>query len=394
MAIIKQLFPDTASTAKVLLPDTATTYKQKVDDGDFLIQQIVGHDFGKYSDTKDFYIQPVPLDNTYAQIMTNSKTMVGAYATSSNYGYNDDVSLTLEFINDHTIRLTRASTGYNTNMFYGIQIISYIGEAGGPNEFIVRQRGIHDMASGTASGNETISGISNLDNVVPVVVAQYNTGTNPSHQQLETRLKMTSSTNMLLERTDGTSNTKTTYAIVEYTGSNWSIGHSYLDGITPGSWNDLPLYSDHAMTTTMSQPAWDKAFWEFSFKSGNHTGLTSNCIAVRGTNVDKGICYVDSAAVNMASAGIGYHSIYNPGFTVQHLTPADPGTDNNYYVNITAVADPSKTSVHYSMNTTGTGTAYPRWGRRASLYGTDKVWIRNNYAGNSLITGLVVCEWE
>ena len=169
-----------------------------------------------------------PSSASTAFIRVNNTQLTGAGPDTGNSNNNaDDVTVYItnpgNIVND--IVFERAPfPGGNTRISW--EIVEYTGVAGGENEIIVRDANVvtYVGANSTVSG-PTVGTVVDDTAVVPFITSQYNpdAGRNGFNQGLSTS-QWNSGTNQVdLTRGAAGSAAVTTYALVEFTGSNWKI---------------------------------------------------------------------------------------------------------------------------------------------------------------------------
>ncbi len=366
--------------------------------GDFNIQRITGIDFGLSEDSMDFTtaagdFTTVVMANTIVRLTNTNNTGSGLSANTTNAA-NDDIGITIELITPDTIRIMREPTGVNLDCVYQIEIIEYIGAAGGANEFIVRGRGNISLAASSTTGTAIIAGIINVNNCVPILAGQRSSRLIQDWRDGNHRLTLTSSSEIQAERLLANAASVCSFTVVEYTGSSWEIGHFKGSVAAVGTYSNTLYVEAVTQSTVKNIINWNNCFIEKSQTSGAASGLSSQAIVFKkGINTTT-FSSVTSTDANILNMKIAAHAIYNPNINVQHLSVADPGVDNIFNVTITAVASLAKTSVVGSMASTGTGVAYSRYQRGLSLLNTTTVEFRGARTGNLLITELQVIEWN
>lgn len=337
---------------------------------DFKIQRFSGDDFGGASATKDITITAVSsLNNAFARLTNTSHIGGGRFGSSANLD-TDEIGMTCELINTTTVRLTRDPAKTN-NQSYSLEVIEYSGVASGPNEFIVRQRGLISNTTGAVSVSVAISGFTDRNKCVPFLTGQrgnLDSGTTTNPHFTHSRLEWDSSNNLIsrISAAAGTINYFCSYAVVEFTGSNWLIGHGNLDSISSTS-QDVTIVQEvvtnQASPTTQDIGDWNKAFVEQSFRPGGSGGVSVNssqAVIVKPKTADTtGVTITRATTVNTPTMGVCFHVLKNADFSVQHQEPSDPGTtDGTFDVTLTTtLADLARATIHGSQFTQDTGNS-------------------------------------
>lgn len=139
-----------------------------------------------------------------------------------------------------SLNFVRGGTpAYNAD--YRYEILCYTGGSGGANEFVVRDVGTVTGTSQTLTGS-TITTISNEADCVVFItgVSSTNTGSTDWHEMLFTADLVANASNWDPQFTRGTSATASgttiSYAVVEFTGSNWSVDRFETSSYSGTAW--------------------------------------------------------------------------------------------------------------------------------------------------------------
>jgi hypothetical protein len=172
------------------------------------------------------YTAPASLTKAFIRITNCGLTASGR--TSG--GAGQDINLYTVSISNPanlltSITFTRfGSPAQNSRVHW--EIIEYIGAASGPNEFIVRAQAQLTGTGNTLTGS-TITTIADNTDVVVFITGQRGNIANRSlaHQwkRVSSLVANASDWDPTFVKGGGTSNTAVSYAVVEFTGSNWSV---------------------------------------------------------------------------------------------------------------------------------------------------------------------------
>ena len=254
-----------------------------------------------------------------------------------------------------SITFTRAGTSGIVRIDW--EIIEYVGGAGDANEMIVRDEGVISFSSGTSSTGTTVTTIDDNSDVVVFITG---TGTNDSSNfDLSfggTASLVANSSNWDPTITAGFEDTSSTrnysYAVVEFTGSNWTVNRvaftddgstwagsgdntswNYTHGITLADTTKTFLHTQHMTSITASQAS-----------------LALDAIGVASTTQFK--IYQRSAS------GIGTRVVWivqNAGdMSVQHIDFEDDTTsgseERSFTLTVTEVSDLEQSSPFVSSS--------------------------------------------
>ena len=267
------------------------------------------------------------------------------------------------------------------------EIVQYTGTTS-DNEFIVREKGVLTLANGVATSSPALpSGISNNNDVVIWITGQAgsNTGRNAPHSALFTAEM--GSTTWTATRGNTTDNVYLAYAIVEYTGSDYTV-HS--ESFTVSS-----AVTTHTLSTAVADTS----------KTFIHAQNRYDTTVSAGINDASARVYLSSTTAlsvrNETSVDLSLkeHVVYiveNPNLTVQRVAAemAGTGEEETETVSITQVADTELTSLTgLTSSSTGSGTALPRGYINFNLSSDSSVLLRQSDNGQTSQYSFEVVEW-
>ncbi|MBP6881048.1 MAG: hypothetical protein KBC35_00255 [Candidatus Pacebacteria bacterium] len=172
------------------------------------------------------YDAPISADRAFIRITNTGHTGAGPDLGSGTRNADD---VTVQITNPanimSSITFQRGTGAINTTRV-SWEIVEYKGVSGGDNEFVVRkQEAISYTAAGTTVTNTAASGIVDDNDVAVFITSQYNanTGATVYHYGLSTAAWNAGADTVTLTRGAGGSVSTVSYAVVEFTGSNWKI---------------------------------------------------------------------------------------------------------------------------------------------------------------------------
>lgn len=179
------------------------------------------------------YEAPSSASNAFIRI-TNTQ-LTGAGPNTGNGNSNaDDVTAYFTDPNNITSSVSLSRGPFPTgNTRISWEIIEYTGVAGGDNEIIVRSTNAATYGAGNTTVNGgTVAGVVDNNDVVVFITAQYNpdAGRNSFDQTLSTSAWNSGSSQPDFTRNSSGVATALSYAVVEFTGSNWNtqrVEHTY-----------------------------------------------------------------------------------------------------------------------------------------------------------------------
>ncbi len=250
------------------------------------------------------------------------------------------------------------------------EVWRYTGAASGPDEFI--NRGTRAIAlTGTTASDSTITGIVNVDKCIPFYVGCINSNTSVNDYDASgVAVWLDSNGHIQLERGASTGSLTVYVTVVEFTGSNWKVGHGRSAAHdTSDPVITLNTASDGLSGNSFSVPAWDKAIIIEGSLEGDtgETGLSDvlGCwIPQTATNQVQFLLHQDGSARNDGKAYC--HVLAHEGLVINRTQNDNWAEGNGTYASATWPSGASTTesldelSLEWFADTTGTGTAHAR----------------------------------
>lgn len=279
------------------------------------------------------------------------------------------------------------------------EVWRYTGDAGGVNEFINRGDYAVTISSGSSSATQAVTGLVNRNDAVPILNGLSTTITSTSdYEETTVAVHINSSGEIVVSRNNNTNGTLVVYVtVVEFTGSNWSIGHGF-SGSHDSSIQTVTLNTDStgAGGSTFDVGDWGTAMIIDASMEGDtsETGLADVMALIQPagttTQVTFSVTEADAAARN---DGDGYiHVIQNDDLIVDRATNTNLSEGNNTYTTNAAwpsgastISDLDKLSMEWFVSTSGTGTAHARGrltARITAASGTIQNWVHRS--GNNI----------
>ena len=274
------------------------------------------------------------------------------------------------------------------------EVWRYEGNAGAANEFIVRDRVAVSLSGSSVS--TAISGISDVDNVVPFITGYTINNTSVSNWHDATiAAHMDDSGNLIVSRNNSGTAGTVYVDVVEFTGSNWTVCHGYSSSHdTAEQIITLNTDSDGVGGSTCDVSDWDTATIIEATMEGDssETGLSDTLALVRPGTTTTSVVFdlqQDSNARNDGEAWI--HVLQNDDLVVNRASDANISEGNGSYgtatwpAGATTTADLDTLSLEWFTDTSGVGTAHMRGGLHARITdaaGTIQHWIHRS--GNTV----------
>ena len=282
------------------------------------------------------------------------------------------------------------------------EVWRYTGNPGGLDEFIVRGHLSVTLGTGVPSNTVTPSGIVNRNNVVPFLTGLSSTSTSVNDHEASTVAVFINGSGDLEVSRQSTGIAITVYvSVVEFTGSNWTIGHAVSKNHNAAA-EIVTINSDSTGTggTTVDIGNWSNAFIEGSMQGDTgETGLSDNLITMEPGAATNQVRFFLQQDANARNDGDAYaHVIHNPGMVVTRDSNTDfPETNGT----VGTTTFPAGTSVGESIDelalewfadTTGVGTAHARGrviARITDPTGTISHWVHRSGNVVSINKGVI-----
>jgi len=323
-------------------------------------------DFGASEDSLAVNIDSVSATSSaFARLTDVVMKSGGLSAGSTATKNNDDVGASILLTATNQITVYRESTGENADYRTAWEVWEYTGSPGGANEFIVRYQDHITMASGQQ--DQTVSGISNINNCVPFVTGIRNTGVSVDFDDMTVTAEMYESegTNYVRLKREGTGGTTyVSVAVVEFTGSNWTVQNNISHKFSAAAANE---------TETINNVSdWTKAFIISSYRTGNgEEGLEEQGWNTWPKDSDEIYFRLRTGADNVSTKNyyVIANVIQNSELTVQHIDsitgsgtehPAGSTAPQTVNETINTVASTTATGLFSTHDCTGSATAFPR----------------------------------
>jgi hypothetical protein len=316
------------------------------------------------------------------------------FGSADGSGVNvDDLSLRIELTATDTITFTRLATGDPANYRADWESWEYIGAPGGPNEFIVRSRNTVTITAGNRTNTATLATTpTDIDKCIPFITGISNTGTGVQSQGL-TALAWISGTNTLnVERGGTTGDTVVQVVTVEFTGSNWRVGHGRTADFADVDTGTVTLYADaDGQTTPFTLNNINNAIIASAqFKADDTETTNNNAIAdtypVMEISSTTQVTWVFKNGHDAVDNQIFVHVLENAGMSVTRYTNTEALPAGDIFVDITSagVTDLTNTAIFGTKIDSGTGTYFPRGWMNYRLTSTTNAALWCAVTGNAV----------
>lgn len=282
------------------------------------------------------------------------------------------------------------------------EVWRYTGAPGGLDEFIVRGHLAVTLGVGQNSVSVSVPGLVDKDRAVPFLSGLSSTSTSVSDYDAATVAVAINNSSLLNVSRQSTGIAITVYvAVVEFTGSNWTIGHAISSNHdTAQEIVTLNSGSLGSGGTTVDVGDWSNAFIEGSMQGDtSETGLSDNLIIMEPGGNTTQVRFFLQQDGNARNDGDAYaHVISNPGLVVTRDSNTNFGETNG---TIGTTGFPPGTSsselldelaLEWFTDTSGVGTAHAR-GRLISRItdptGVIEHWVHRSGNNVALYYGVI-----
>jgi len=318
----------------------------------------------------------IAADAWFFQISSNHFSGMGKTALGGSQNF-DDVTAYPSVSGDN-VTLHRPGTANNNRVDW--QIVQYIGAAGGANEIKVRQAGVETPGTGDLTATTAIPGtVADSAALVPLICGQatsYTARAQSNHSLFTAEIV---GSDVVWTRGRTGQNGFLSYALVEFTGNNWTITREQYQN--PAGTNAQNV----TLTTALTD--YEKTFIhaQQTYTTTATTGLDDSSYRVRLIN-NTTLEHWDTTATDDSIKRNVIWLVQNPDMAVARYagTMAGTGEEEIYNVPITAVDDVDQVLLTGCTNdSTGTGTAFPRGYINYYLSAADNVLLRQSDNGQA-----------
>lgn len=260
------------------------------------------------------------------------------------------------------------------------EVWRYEGPSGGIHEFIVRDRVAITLSGSLAS--QPISGIANIDNVIPFITGYTVDESNVNNWEYANIAAHMNDGGDLVVSRNNSGTTATVYVdVVEFTGSAWTVCHGYSGNHdTAPEVVTLNTDSDGQGGSTCDVGDWSTAtIIEATMEGDSTEGNLDDVLALvrpRATTTEVEFdVQIETSAENDGEAWI--HVLQNDALVVHRATSLDPNEQDGDYASLPwPLGAPAPTSIdlvglEFYTDSSGTGAAHMRGGLNAGIATTS-----------------------
>lgn len=324
-------------------------------------------------------------DDTKWYFRITNSNFTGMGTTSSGNLHNADDFTVVPVQSGANTVLTRVGTSRDCRVDW--EIVQYTGTTS-DNEFIVREKGLLTLANGVTTSTPSLpSGISNNNDVVIWITGQATAQVNDTYPHSGLFTAEMGSTTWTATRGNGTANGYLAYAIVEYTGSDYTVNSE--------SFTVASAVTTHTLSTAVSDVTKTFIHAQNRYDTTAQAGIDDASVRVHLSSTTA-LSVRNETSTDLSLKEHVVYIVENPNLTVQRVTAEMSGTgeEETETVSITQVADTQLTSLAGLTSTsTGTGTFLPRGYINFTLSSDSSVLLRQSDNGQTSQYSFEVVEW-
>lgn len=304
--------------------------------------------------------------------------------TTSKHDYHGG---TIKFSATNELTFTRYnSTG--TVRYFG-EVWRYIG-AGGEHEFINRGQISLNFGASDTIKSQSISGISNLNKVVPFLVGQMvDDAGNSSFNDSRFECYMSGSNELVVGRNVAGPTGDVVVDVVEFTGTSWSVGFGIVEEFKESANKTVNLNDQYDGSGSAFTATYADGFIEASHQGDtDEVGLSDvlvafdNPVGTSGTTLT--ITSADSAARN--DGRLRVYWIENSSLSIARQTTntsIPQGTNTSLTFPSISPSSLDEAALEWYLDTNGTGQAFARGFAGAYLTSTSQISSWQHRSGNT-----------
>lgn len=335
-----------------------------------------------------------------AFVKVNSSTDKGTGPTGSTANANPvDAHSGVQLTATNTLTFNKGSATAVRKMG---EVWRYTGPASGVDEFIVRGHLSVTLGSGVASNSVAVTGLVDRNKAVPFLSGQSCDQTSVNDYDAATvAVYIDGSGNLVASRQSTTGSVTVYVSVVEFTGSNWTIGHARSSSHDT-SLDTVTLVDDSTGVggSTVDINNWSTAFIEGSMEGDTaETGLSDNLIIMRPNAATTAVEFFLQQDGNARNDGDAYaHVMSNPGLVVTRNSNTNFAETNGTVGTTTFPSGTSTTetidelALEWFCDTSGVGTAHARGrlnARITNATGTVSHWVHRSGNNVSVYLGII-----
>lgn len=340
------------------------------------------------------YAVPQDPDRAFIRIVDSHNTAHGNTTGGGNQN-SDDVTV---YISDPTAFTTGISFerfGNAGDTRFNWEIIEYIGPEGGDNEMLVRHADVMEFGTAdTSSSSPLITTVENQNDVVVFVTGAANpdVGSGDYNTMLTTAAWNHAASTTVLTRDEASGDAvAVSYAVVEFTGSNWNIQrveHTYSSSIAAETESISQVDTSQTFLHVQKRTS-EAGLDEFGHEIYLNTDTTVSFQLQSGVSTPSLHTSVAWVIENTQTSGTPM-VVHRSNNTSTGGTP-EPISET-YSIGGT-VASTSNTTIHINNRVSGTNTSFPRGFIGARIISDTQYELYYSESSNTKTFRVEVVEW-
>jgi len=331
------------------------------------------------------------------EIVSNNRSMSGGPPGSAATMEVDDMGVTVELTGVGTLTYARAPASVVFGLRTAVDVVEYTGRAGGPNEVIIRGRYSVMVNNGVASTTVTLSGLVDIDRCIPILSVSSEEITDGAARGTA-YVVIDSTTQATVHMGGNSGRVAVKFVIVEYTGSNWSVGHGFSGDVSADT-GTIALVEE--ADGVSSGTSFDVGDWAtaciFAQHRGDSLSDTNQAIADNWPLMTPGAgTTVVDWEFNSNHDGVTnrhmVHVLQHADMTVQRLRDTQSAQGVMNVTIPSALSDTAQAFTLVGRHSSGGGTAYGRGWVNARITSTTNVELYCHRSGNTILTEVQVVD--
>ena len=334
------------------------------------------------------------LDNAFVVLTTNRLT---GSSNSTGNAEADDLSVQARLTDVDTITFDRPDVTPGVSQYVAWEVWEYVGPASGDNEFIVRSR--NEVTENGVVNTATLDSTpTSIDRCIPFVNGMMSSDINNGGNGLAVVAWLSDTDELSVQWSEDDAIVKSAHVTtVEFTGSNWSVGHGRVDGSTADSGTiDLVEEADGLSSgTTFSVSDWSEALiasWGHA-GDGSNEALADNWPVFEPGSSDSEVDFSFHPDHDGSDDDLVVHVLNHTDMSVTRVTSTSSLEGiTNVSVSGAGLSDLDHSSVMVTATSSGGGTAYARGWRSVFLSSLTNVELHCGRSGNTINANIQVTD--
>ena len=337
--------------------------------------------------------------STSIELLGNNRKMSGGAPGTATDLEADDLSVAVTLADAGTLLFSRVGASTVWPMKASVEVLEYLPKEGQPterNKFLVLGRYTANLNAGVASRAITVSGVTRRGRCIPFITGIKCEETTDGGARATAYAILDSDTQLTVHCGGSSGRTAVQVVLVEFTGTNWTVGHGRASSSADTGTINLYGNSDGTTGDAFAVPAWTNAAI-FGQHKGDDLSDTNEAIADNWPLFEPGSStstvnwtfqsdHTTGTQVHMA------HVLAHGDMSVQRMSDTQ-NTEGAMNVAISpALSAMDRAFVVVSRTSSGTGTGYGRGWVNAEITSTTNVQLWAHRSGNTVASRIQVVD--